>query len=98
MALDDLKQQLTDLNGRAATLASEKDALMKELARQEQKHEEAIKRLQALGYEDVEDMTPDELNALSKKLTAEAEKKLGAVGTAMDQAEAMMAKYRQLQS
>ena len=95
--IDDYKAKLQGLKTRADALTAKKASLEKEVTVQEEAQKRAIQELVDLGFPEVKDMSPDELQAFGEKLTGELATAMGELETQVVSTEKLLGVYQGLE-
>ncbi len=91
------KERLQAAKARVTALQSGRDKINQQRGLEQGKLDEAYKKLKELGIENPEAMAGKELQALADSLEAQLTEQLTTLETQLEQGEALMEQYRELQ-
>ncbi len=92
-----IQERLKQAQAKVKALNSNRESIIGDHAREEQKLKQAYSNLRELGVEDPESKTVKELKALEADSKAQLETKLEAIETQLTTGEELMKKYNELQ-
>jgi len=95
--LEQTQERLKQAKARVSALQSGRDQINQQKGLEQGKLDEAYKKLRELGIENPESMTGKELQALADSLEVQLNEQLAALNTQLEQGEALMEQYRELQ-